>query len=112
MLSTLLSNFLYLQPFLPFSLTNSPRLTAIKLPAALEPGLFVIGQIIAGAKKSEKQKELTESALSLKLGLFGFVLGSFWVHIGFVLGLIGFNWVRIGFVFTKCPIGFIFISYL
>jgi hypothetical protein len=43
-------------------------------------------QIIAGAQKSEKQKELAESALSLKLGLFGFV------------------WVCFGFVFINYPI--------
>jgi hypothetical protein len=35
------------------------------------------GEIIAGAKKSGKQKETTESKPGLKLGLFGFVLGSF-----------------------------------
>jgi hypothetical protein len=47
------------------------------------PGLH--GQIIAGAEKSEKQKELTESEPGLtrhtdggqELALFGFVLGLF-----------------------------------
>jgi len=55
------------------------------------PGLH--GQIIAGAKKSEKQKELTESALGLKLGLIGFVLGLFWHFIGFNWLCIGFDWL-------------------
>jgi hypothetical protein len=44
------------------------------------PGLH--GQIIAGAKKSEKQKGTKESASGLKLGLFGFELGLFWRFIG------------------------------
>jgi len=55
-------------PVIALNIYNLPIRTTI-----LTNVNFLHGQITAGAKKSEKQKELTESALGLKLGLIGFV---------------------------------------
>jgi hypothetical protein len=62
------------------------------------------GEIIAEAKKSEKQKELPEIEAGLKLGLIGFVFPASAESFIFIFLCINSTYVHFGF----SEIGFVF----